>query len=63
MIALGRCKRLVGTFALNLTDLQDYRNTGVVEDLWSKLGMPESLSLVPGERGEHCDGRGSSFSG
>lgn len=63
MIALRNFKCPVEVIVLDVTDLQYYGDTGVVEDLWSKLGMSESLSLVPGERSEHCDGRGSSFNG
>ena len=63
VIALWRFTLLVGVFALEVTNLHDYGDTGIVENLWSKVGMPESLSFVPGERGEHRDGRGSSFGG
>ena len=49
MVTLRKFKSLVGVPALDATDLQDYRDTSIVEDLWSKLGMPESLPLVPGE--------------
>lgn len=63
VIALREFTRLVGGLAQEVTDLHDYRDTGVVENLWSKVGMPESLSFVPGERGKHRDGRGSPFGG
>ena len=36
-------------FAFRTTNLHDYGNAGIVEDLRGELGMPESLSLVPRE--------------
>lgn len=49
MIALKKVERLVGALVLNKTNLHDYRDASVIEDLWSELGMSESLPLVPGE--------------
>jgi len=49
MIALRKVELLVETFTLGRTDLHDYGDTGIIENLWSKLRMPESLSLVPRE--------------
>lgn len=46
MITLCYVKRLVRIVALDMANLHDYRNTGIIEDLWSELRMPESLSLV-----------------
>lgn len=49
MIALQKVECLIEIFVLDRADLHDNRYTGIIEDLWSKLGMPESLSFVPGE--------------
>ena len=49
MITLRKVEWLVKTYMFNRTDLHDYRDTGIIENLWGELGMPESLSLVPRE--------------
>ena len=50
VVTLWKVKRQVGvTFVLGTTNLHDYGDAGVIEDLWCELGMPESLSLVPRE--------------
>ena len=49
MIALQKVEYLAGPFVLERADLHDYGDTGIIEDLWSELGVPESLSFVLGE--------------
>ena len=44
-----KAKRPARRFVLGITDLHDYGDTGIIEDLWGELRVPESLSLVSRE--------------